>query len=139
MVSILSQRIRSVVSRGAKDTNGTATVEAVIWLPFIFAFFGVIVDVSLVFHGRSQAYRVMQDANRARSTGRYDDAQTAAYVVNTLSTLSPNATAATQMDLDTGVVTTKVMLPTPDLMAVGIFDLFKVKMHLSSSHLVEYY
>lgn len=142
MISTLSQRIRNAVSKGVKDTSGTATIEAALWIPFIFAVFGIIVNVSFIFHGRSQVYRVMQDANRAISTGRYNEALTAEYVKKSLINLAPNATVTTSIGPDTGVATTVVKVPTYDFMAVGVMgiqNLFNFEMTMSSSHMVEYY
>ena len=58
--------------RFLRREDGSAMVEAVLWLPIFLVIFGLMVDSALVFHGQSKVLRVVQDANRNMSIGRLD-------------------------------------------------------------------
>lgn len=134
----LKQKILRKFSEGVKDTSGSATVESVLWIPIFFGFFVFIADVSFIFYGQSQIYRVVQDANRNLSIGRLEtELETEDFITNALLTLSPNSTVTTT--INGGTVTTKVVTPTSDLMATGLITSFiDIDLNIGSSHLVEY-
>jgi Flp pilus assembly protein TadG len=121
------------------DESGSATVETVLWLPLIFLIFGFAIDFSMVFFGRSQALRVIQDANRNYSIGRLTDgAEIKTYVESRLASLSPSATAVPEFD--SGVVKTTVSMPASELEMLGLFrgiDTFTVS--VSAEHMIEYW
>lgn len=100
--------------RFARDEGGTVTVEAVLWLPFFFSLLMIITDVSLAFYGKAQAFRVVQDVNRAVSVGRIATASSAKTILlNAVKELSPNAAADVVKNDQT--VTTVVRMPSSDL------------------------
>ena len=133
----MKQYLLRKLSKGAKDTSGTATVEAVLWLPIFFAFFIFITDVSFIYYGQSQIYRIVQDANRNLSVGRLEDEdETEAFISTALTSLSPNSTINTTINL--GTVTSNVVTPTSDLMPVGFMSILDINLFITSSHLVEY-
>ena len=126
--------------RFLKREDGTATVEAILWLPLIFWLILLILNVSFIFFERSQALRMIQDVNRAFSVGRYsdEDAATAA-VLAAIQTISPNARAKTSYDTSTGLITTSVNMPAYDLMPagalIGLSDTFTIG--LRAQHYME--
>lgn len=124
--------------RFATGDSGSATIEAVLWLPLFIAFLCLAADASLIFHGQNQAERVVQDANRRLSVGRLQTSdQVEDFVEASLVNMSPHATATTV--IDSGVVTTRVVMPSADLVATGLLaTLTSFNVTVGSQHLVEY-
>ena len=125
-------------ARFVRDEDGSATIEAVLWLPVMFALLCLAVDASLIFFGQNQTHRVVQEANRTLSVGRLsgsDDVET--YVTNAISAMSPNA----QVDssISQGVVSTVVRIPSSDLAITGMLDmLMNITVTVGGRHFVEY-
>lgn len=126
------------VRRFRKEESGSATVEAVLWLPLFVVVFVMIADVSFVFHRQSQMMRIVQDANRAFSVGRLSsEDETETFVTDALAGLSGSAVAVTT--LDAGVISTRVQVPVTDLVAVGFFNFLSgYNIEVSSEHYLEY-
>ncbi len=126
------------VLRFRSDSKGSATIEAVLWLPMFIAIFALMADAAMIFNGHSRVMRVVQDANRNLSIGRLDtEDETEEYIVASLSTLSPNAVANTQ--IVAGVVTTVVTVPATDLEILGMFSsLNSIDLQIRSQHLIEF-
>ena len=79
----------------------------------------------------------MQDANRNLSIGRLEtEAETEEFITVALANLAPNSVVTST--IVAGTVTSTVVAPTSDLMAVGIVSLMDIDLHITSSHLVEY-
>ncbi len=121
-----------------KDEQGSATIEATLWLPVFIAFFCLIADASFIFFGQNKAYRIVQDANRKLSIGRLATAaDVETYLLASLSTYAPNALVYS--DLVSGTVTTQVSIPASDLVATGLItSLANANITVSASHFVEY-
>ncbi|RYG93168.1 pilus assembly protein [Loktanella sp. IMCC34160] len=124
--------------RFRKEETGSATVEAVLWLPLFVVVFVMIADVSFVFHRQSQMMRIVQDANRAFSVGRLSsEAETENFVTDALAGLSESAVAVTT--LNAGVISTSVQVPVTDMVAVGFFNFLSgYNVEVSSEHYLEY-
>ncbi len=124
--------------RFTAETRGSATIEAVLWLPLFFALFGLMTDAAMVFNGHSRVMRVVQDANRNLSVGRLaDEAETEAYIVAALSGLSPNATASTT--IVSGVATTTAFIPATDLEILGMFSaISSITLNVTAQHYIEF-
>lgn len=116
----MSRLLPRGLRRFIKNDNGTATVEAVLWLPLFFALFGLMTDAAMVFNGHSRVLRIVQDANRNLSVGRLETTdETQDWVMARLAQLSPNATVST--DITSGVATTTAFVPAADLEILGFF------------------
>lgn len=124
--------------RFLRAEDGTATIEAVLWLPVFFAFFALLVDVSMIFHGQNQVLRVTQDANRSLSLGRLASLdETEALIESRLREFAPNANAITTVS--SGLITTSVAVPVADLEILGLFGaLSAATLTVSAQHLIEY-
>lgn len=121
-----------------KNENGSATVEAVIWLPMLLFVFMMIVNVAFVFNGKGQVFQAVQDANRAFSVGRLASAQaTQTAIKAAIKNLSSHATVTTT--LTDGIITSNVLIPVSDLTAVGQFDfLTGYNVQVRAQHFMEY-
>jgi len=108
-------------ARFGRGECGSATVEAVLWLPVFVGALCLVADFSMIFNGETLATRVVEDANRKYSVNWFTDTdQVETAVKSALVSLSPNATVQSS---DDGVtVTTRVLLDTDDLVATGWFD-----------------
>ena len=99
------------------------TLEAVLWVPAFLAFFAILADVALMFHGQALAQRVIQDANRNASSGYLLTRQDVENdILVRVRDFSPNARVVT--DYGTDYVRSTVELPASDLVAVGLFTAF---------------
>ena len=119
------------------NEDGTATIEAVIWLPAFFAIFALIADTSTIFGSESQVLRIIQDANRNLSTGYTATAADAqSYIVSHIDYVSPNAVVSTQ--IAGNVITTSVEMPLTDITATGLVDVFlSGSVTVSADHVME--
>lgn len=122
-----------------RDETGSATIEAVIWMPVFFLILAFIMNVSMVFFNESQMLRVVQDGNRAFSLGRLDDnVAVQDYILSQLAYLNANFTVAT--NISGGFVQTNLEAPAGELMplnlASGAFDGIRVR--VSAQHIIEF-
>ncbi len=129
---------RRLAKKFHADERGSATIEAVLWLPAFVFLFVMIADVSLVFHRQSQILRVTQDANRAYSVGRLsNNAATEDFIKSALANLSSRVTATTVVT--GGVIKSDVRVPVVDLVAVGVFKFLRgYNISVRAEHFLEY-
>lgn len=125
------------LKRFAKDSHGAVTVEAVVWLPIYLLFFGLIADVSLMFHGQARAQRIAYDGNRLASMGLLDTENAVeSAVLARVESFSPGATVSTTFGAST--VATTLTMPASDLTVIGTFTTFmNLDITVSSIHLRE--
>ncbi|MBC7153699.1 MAG: pilus assembly protein [Rhodobacteraceae bacterium] len=131
------KKIRKRLTSFRKRTEGTATVEAVLWLPVFIFLFGLLADTALLFGSQSRVLRVVQDANRAMSIGRFTKADdTMAYIKDQIAGLSPNAIVSTVVE--DGIIYTQVSIPASDVTATGIVTAFAdLQVNVFAEHLSE--
>ncbi len=120
--------------------SGSQTIEAVIWVP-IFAFLlAFTMNVALVFFNESQVLRVVQDANRFFSVGRFTTSEeTQTYITDNLAYLSANLSVDTVVD--NGLITTSLTIPTIDMMPMQILGSHyfeDARINVVAQHVVEY-
>lgn len=122
----------------ARNEEGSATIEAVLWLPVFIAFFCLFADASFIFFGQNKAYRLVQDVNRKLSVGRLDSADAVvADLQEDFNTYAPNAMISS--NIDSGMVITTVSIPASDLVATGLYTaLLDSNVVVSASHYIEY-
>jgi len=123
--------------RLARRQDGAVTVEAVLWVPFFVILFIILTDVSIIFFNQSRIVRVLQDANRNMSIGRFDTVQqTQDFIVNTLNALSFSAEATTS--ITAGLISSTVTVPVGDLDVFGLIGSFAgISVTVSAQHLSE--
>jgi Flp pilus assembly protein TadG len=99
------------------NEEGSATVEAVIWLPVLFYVLALSIDVTMVFHGYSRVIRVVEDVNRGISIGRIKtiDEGKAKIAAN----LSSYKNVKSTISIVDGVVVTNVSVPVTSLVVIG--------------------
>ena len=124
-----------IPDRFLRESDGTITVEAVLWVPIYLMFFAFIVDVSNIFHGQAKAMRMAYDGNREASLGVLNDADaTQAAILSRVQSFSPNATVQTVFYTDS--ITTKVVMPSSDLAIIGTLGVFMdIDVTISSVHM----
>jgi Flp pilus assembly protein TadG len=134
----MSLRFKGYLKRFRRDEHGSATIEAVLWLPMFVIFFVMIADVSLVFFRQTEVLRVVQDANRALSVGRFSGpAETEEYVRTVIAPLTTRAQVTTTVN--SGVIDTVALVPVEDLVAVGMFNFLNgYNIAVQSNHYVEW-
>jgi Flp pilus assembly protein TadG len=124
--------------RFARDEGGSVTVEAVLWLPFFFGILMLITDVSLAFYAKAQAFRIIQDANRAFSVRRVTDPDDVATAVEgAFATFAPSANATTAVSSD-GVVSTVMTFPIDEvILFVPLRSFADLTVTVGAQHYVE--
>ncbi|AZQ67623.1 hypothetical protein EF888_11060 [Silicimonas algicola] len=136
----LGRRINSFF----RQDTGAVTVEGVLWVPIYGVFFALLVDVSLMFNGQSQARRIIQDVNRLASTGYLGDMDEPALIEQaaedraTASLSHLSSAAEVETTIVDNVVSIVATIPGSDLQATGILSIFSdIQIVVSASHLVE--
>ena len=123
--------------RWLRRDEGSASVEFVVWLPFIFIILALIVDVSVMLHRQTAMLHAVQDASRAMATGRLED--TAAVVAQIEADIANLTQAATvTANLSEGRLTTQATVPASELMILDfIRALDGLTLSVQTGHLVE--
>lgn len=137
MITILN-KIKGLSLSFRQREDGAATIEAVLWLPFFLALFGVLADVSMVFFNQTRLLRIVQDANRNMSIGRFVlPSETQNFVVSEGKIISPRVTATTTVS-STGLIHTTATVPARDLDLFGIASVFGgMTLVINAEHLQE--
>lgn len=131
----------------AGDERGSVSVEAVLWLPFFFGFLMLVTDVSMAFYGKAQAYRIVQDVNRALSVGRITSTtQARTVLVNAMNSYFPNGDPYPQntqlitvrLSNNNSVVSSTVVIPIRGLVVfTSLGGLMRGNVVVSSTALLE--
>lgn len=126
-------RLRSFLKR----TDGTATVETVLWFPLFIAVFGLMLDVAMIFFGQAKVLRIAQEGNREYSIGRLTTPTEAeAYIEGALAALNIQATARTTEVA--GVAHTLVTVQANQLQVLGYFTAFSgLQLNITAEHMIE--
>ncbi len=134
MIGPIVKRLR----RFRRQDEGTATIETLLWLPVMLAFVALAADAAFVFFGQNQAYRIVQDANRSLSVGRFQtEAQVEKYLTDTIGAFAKHVTAETT--IQSGMVTSVVKIPVNDLIATNmISSLMNFDLTVGGTQFVEY-
>jgi len=121
-----------------KGTDGSATIEAVLWTPAFFALVMLVADVSMIFNGQARMLRIVQDANRSLSVGRVlTAAEVEATVKEKVANIDANAVVKTTV-VD-GLITTTLTIPADKLDLLGWFSVLRqASVKVSAQHYVEY-
>ena len=136
---IAASRLGNETRRFFTDEEGSFTIESVVWMPIFAILIAVIMNVSMVFFGESQMLRVVQDANRAFSLGRFEDElETETYILSKLDYMDAEFTINTT--LNSGIISTILRAPATDLMPLNLMtSAFKtVDITVSAQQIVEY-
>jgi len=121
-----------------RRSDGAATVETVLWFPLLIAVFGLMLDVAMIFFGQAKVLRVVQDANREFSIGRYGDYATTQTAIETELALLGIVPTATVTFETAGVVTSSVLVPAAQLTVLGYFVAFdQVNINITADHMIE--
>lgn len=140
---MMESRLLRSVGRFRRCETGSATIEFVLWLPIVVMILLLIVDASMLFMGRTQAIRVLQDTNRLYSVGQFTGSSSdkltkaEAYALARLRPMSSSATATTSET--NRVVRTEATLQTSEIAQVGFLGaMIDVEMVVAAEHRVEF-
>lgn len=107
--------IRSFLHRD----DGSASIEAVLWLPLFVYMLCLIVDASMVFHTHSRILGVIQDVNRSLALGRITDMSVAENTVKSRLVNYGSSVSVTSKEVD-GVYSTTVSIPFRNVQVLGV-------------------
>ncbi|MBT8458733.1 MAG: pilus assembly protein [Litoreibacter sp.] len=132
------RKFATKVEHWVNDERGTATIEAVLWIPLYVVVLTFIADVSAIYHNQAQVMRIMQDGNRQYSVGRLASIEeTEAFIEGQLAGFADNAVASTEI-ID-GVIHSSVSVPSSDLDSVGTWARINdITLVVRSQHLKEF-
>ena len=124
------------LGRFARREDGGVSVGAMFWLPVFFGLLVMITHALLAFYGRGEAYRVLQNGNRAFATGRLDSPDaTKLWIEKTMRTVASNASVETRVNADRTIVVSRMSIPVSDLSPFSMFEGFD--MVVQSEHHIE--
>ena len=122
-----------------KDENGSATIEAVLWLPIFLFIILLVFDVSMTFYNQSQLSKVTQTASRHYAVGQTDRAKT--YLAQAVSRHSDSAVAGENYGFDLlapGIVQSWVSVRAGDLGGVGLLKVISgARLTVHSHQMIE--
>lgn len=128
---------RDQVWRHLCRDEGSATVESVLWIPvFAFLLF-LMADAAIIFGSEARILRVVQDANRSLSVGRFRSIEeTEDFILTQIGGLTENATVETTVT--NGLIVSRVQLPASDLSASQMIPAFAgLQLSIVAEHLSE--
>ena len=127
--------LRAARRFGGKD-DGSASVEALFWIPAFLAVFALMVDISFIYHNEARMQRILQDTNRNISINRFQDATAAeAYINARLASLKitpktvsvsietvDDPTSSDPADVVNTFVITEIVVEAKRLQMVGLYS-----------------
>lgn len=121
----MATKVHNTLTAFSKNCHGDISLEGVLWLPVYLFFLALLVDTSLMFHGRAQAQHIIQDMNRLASSGYYrQETEVENRAMAILSHLSPRVVVDATIDPTAKTITTIATIPASDLMAIGLISKF---------------
>jgi Flp pilus assembly protein TadG len=146
----VTARLGRTLRRFLGREDGSVTIEAMLWIPFLFAILLLAVQVTMISTAQSRVMRIVQDGNRGFALGRYDSTLaipaagtatatgTEAAVLAAVRRISPNATVTSRVD-SSKVITTTVLMPASDLSVFTILpDSLSMDLRVSAQQIKEY-
>jgi Flp pilus assembly protein TadG len=136
-VNASSPTRKSAWRRRVADESGSATIEAVIWMPIFILLIAIVFDASMIFMNRAHILRAVQDGNRAYAVGRLDSLEAtrdaiAAGVARYGATVVPEVTRSDPY------IQSVVRIPAGQLSAVGLLQPFaNIQLTVFAHHLIE--
>lgn len=127
MGSVL-KKLQHAARRFGRRDEGSATIEALFWIPAFLAVFALMVDTSFIYHNEARIHRIVQDANRNFSITRFDTAsEVEAAIRSRLAAINiKNASISASIDENTttgqkNAIITTVVVPANQLQMVGLY------------------
>lgn len=126
-----------MVRRFSRDEEGSATVEAVLWIPLFFFVLVLVMEASLMFSAQTRVMRIVQDTNRGLAIGLFPDSASAEVALRAqVRPISPTATVVSR--IESGLAVSTVQMPVADLSSFGFFrDKFDFSIDVRSQQLIE--
>lgn len=123
--------------RRVADESGSASIEAVIWMPVFIFFIALVFDASMIFMNRAHILRAIQDGNRAYAVGAHASlAETEAAIATGIARFG--ATAEPKSTRQGNVIQSVVRVRAGDLSAVGLLQPFaNLQLTVFAHHLIE--
>ena len=146
---MMSNLLRHVTAFLGDEDGGSSTIEALLWIPFLFSIMLLTLDVSLVSTKQSMVMRIVQDGNRAFALRREDTAhgvtnvslaaQTQAAVLASVRRISPRALVTSAWNDGANTIFTNVEMPAADLSPFGILPGWgRRKIYVQAQHIKEF-
>lgn len=130
-------RFKAKLAGFLRESDGSSTIEFLMWLPLLTFVIALGADVALYFGYKATILRIVDDANRAASIGRLTTATaTKNFIIGKLGGFSSVATVT--VTVSNGIVVSTVTIPTKDVTATAVLSTFNVKnLYVVGQHLLE--
>lgn len=128
---------RASFRRFAKSKDGSATVEAVLWLPVFLVLLSLVADTSALFGRKEEILRIVQTANRALAVGYFKTpAEAQVYIGDQVRMFS--STAQVLVSIEKGIISSTVDVSAADLTMIDFANFFSaVQVSVSASQMLE--
>ncbi len=144
---MMSSLLRHMTAFLGDEDGGSSTIEALLWIPFLFSIMLLALDVSLVSTKQSMVMRIVQDGNRAfaisRGQGTDTNAvlatRTQAAVQAAVRRISQRAVVTSSWNENAKTIFTTVEMPASDLSPFGILPGWSWrKVYVQAQHIKEF-
>lgn len=132
-------RLKSRFADFLRESDGSATIEFVLWLPLLTGIIALSADTALFFAMKAQVVRIVQDANRAASIGRLDGVDaTVEFIEDQLGGYAEVADIEVELLDGDSLISTTVSIPTEEITATELLVALSVDtMTVNGQHLLE--
>lgn len=115
----------SAIKRFRRNEEGSATIEAVLWLPLFVFFFVMLADAATIFTNQARILRIVQDGTRIYSVGGLADcAALNAWLDARVGQLAPGVQPVCDDFTTPGIIVTRVDVPAGDIDLSGVTGMF---------------
>jgi hypothetical protein len=123
--------------RRVSDDSGSASIEAVMWMPVFMFFIALVFDASMILMNRAHILRAIQDGNRAYAVGWHADLSETEQAIR-LGAARFGAVVEPQSTRQGNVIQSVVRVRAGDLSAVGLLQPFaNMQLTVFAHHLIE--
>jgi hypothetical protein len=123
--------------RQASDESGSASIEAVMWMPVFIFFIALVFDASMILMNRAHILRAIQDGNRQYAVGAHANLTETEQAIR-LGAARFGADVEPQSTRQGNFVQSVVRVRAGDLSAVGLLQPFaNMQLTVFAHHLIE--
>lgn len=145
----MSSLLRRMTTFLRDEDGASSTIEALLWIPFLFSIMLLTLDVSLVSTKQSMVMRIVQDGNRAFALSREEAdkgitnttlaARTQAAVLASVRRISRRAVVTSAWNSTAKTIFTTVEMPASDLSPFGILPGWSRRtIYVQAQHIKEF-
>lgn len=109
--------MKKLLNRFRKDTDGSVTLETLMWIPVYFVLSGLVVDATSIALTQARMQAAVSDAARLVAVGYYTNEQGVAFIQNQAYSIE---TFTARISTADNIVTATVSMPLADVIGLKI-------------------